>query len=273
MNTTTKMLCESLYGRKPEPHDYGSNAQFHARRDAARVIDGLTRELNIRDLDIRDLDMAQVGVHIREAKKGLEEFKEWGEHAQQLLVQAAVDLMEASVLLEAAATEVEGQDREITIMKSQLRLNNIMMDSAGQNIKEKDREILFLSNQAIVDRIRMDAYRQDTKETEGEIDKLEDRVDTNDRLISMAAERIESDGRYIEKLEADIKRLEYYETVLCLPHGKLVMTVNGACQEPIIEKIFEVIEERDALRKELAAVKADRDEAQEALIGIAKLVR
>ena len=99
-----------------------------------------------------------------------------------------------------------------------------------------------------------------------EIDRLEDQVDSNDRLFGAAADRIESDGRYIEELEADVARLEYYESILCFsPPSKMVMTVNGACGMPEIENIVKVIRERDALRKELEEVKTERDEAQATL--------
>ena len=102
-----------------------------------------------------------------------------------------------------------------------------------------------------------------------EIDRLEDQVDTNDRLISMAADRIESDGRYIEGQAEEINRLHYYESVLCWsPPSKMVMTAAGACGMPEIENIVKVIDERDRLRKELAEVKMERDEAQATLDSI-----
>ena len=112
---------------------------------------------------------------------------------------------------------LEYRDRKITVMESQLRLDNIMMDAAGRNIKEM--------------------------------------------------------ADHIEKLESDNSRLRYYERVMCIfSSGPPVMTPDGAVTLPNIEKMHKVADERDALRKELAEVKLERDQACDTLAAITELV-
>lgn len=162
---------------------------------------------------------------------GMRELIDWTEN------EAQPALLDAAETLEKAAGEIEMRDRQIGVLEGVVDASREIANNLGR-----------------------------------EIDTLEDEADSADSLISMAADRIESDGRYIEELEADVTRLEYYKRLLCFsPPSKMVMTPDGACGMPEIEKVYEVIDERNALRKELAKTKFYLDEVRADVLEIKEI--
>ena len=169
---------------------------------------------------------------------------------------------EAARVIDHLSTGFERRGRIMNFTASTMKRVKAQMKDVGDWIDgAKDR----LSESAVL--LRDAAIQAD--EQEDYIEELLEKSAIQGALMETATDRITRDGNYIEEQAEVINRLNYYESVLCFsPPSKMVMTPDGVCGMPEIEKITKIIEERDALRKELEEVKTERDEAQATLDSI-----